>query len=58
MGGRLKVFYFLALVAILFSRAEPFLTILIEGHSRNIPVKLFQIQLTGLGEDVSKVNCW
>ena len=27
--------------------------ILVEGHSRNIPVKLFQNPLTGLGEDVS-----
>ena len=44
----LKVFLFLALVAILFSGAEP-----LEGHSRNIPVKLFQNPLTSLGEDVS-----
>ena len=29
------------------------LTILVEGHSRNIPVKLFQNPLTDLGEDVS-----
>ena len=49
----LKVFLFLAMVAILFSGAEPFLAILVEGHSRNIPVKLFQNPLTGLGEDVS-----
>ena len=26
--------------------------ILVEGHSRNIPVKLFQNPLTGLGGDV------
>ena len=29
------------------------LAILVEGHSRNIPVKLFQNPLTGLGIDVS-----
>ena len=27
-------------------------SILVEGHSRNIPVKLFQNPLTGLGGDV------
>ena len=27
--------------------------ILVEGHSRDIPVKLFQNLLTGLGEDVA-----
>ena len=32
------------------------LAILVEGHSRNIPVKLFQNPLSGL-EDVSYVNC-
>ena len=31
--------------------------ILVEGHSKNIPVKLFQNLLTHLGEDVSLVNC-
>ena len=29
------------------------LEILVEGHSRNIQVKLFQNPFTGLGEDVS-----
>ena len=29
------------------------LAILVEGHSRNIPVKLFQNPLTHLGGDVS-----
>ena len=28
------------------------LAIFVEGHSRNIPVKLFQNPLTGLGGDV------
>ena len=32
------------------------LAILIEGHSRSIPVKLFQNPLTGLG-DAFYVNC-
>ena len=27
--------------------------ILVEGHSRDIPVKLFQNPLTGIGEDVA-----
>ena len=27
--------------------------ILVEGHSRDIPVKLFQTPLTGIGEDVA-----
>ena len=31
--------------------------ILAEGHVRNIPVKLFQNPLTGLGGDVFQVNC-
>ena len=98
-GCCLKFFFlFLALVAILFSRAEPFsnfgkgvleehfceiilksgpwprrrcclkifffwaldaiLAVLVEGHLRNIPVKLFQNPLTGLGGDVFQVNCW
>ena len=29
-------------------------SILVESHLRNIPVKLFQNPLTGLGEDVSE----
>ena len=39
-----KVFFyiFLALVAILFSKAERFDEILVEGHPSNIPEKLFQ----------------
>ena len=32
---------------------HPVFAILVEGHSRNILVKLFQNPLTGLGEDVS-----
>ena len=34
-------------------RSGTIFAILVEGHSRNIPVKLFQNPLTGLGEDVS-----
>ena len=34
-------------------RSGTILAILVEGHSRNIPVKLLQNPLTGLGEDVS-----
>ena len=49
---RFKAFLFLALVAILFSEAEPFRQNLVEGHTRNIPVKLFQNPFTGLGGDV------
>ena len=32
-------------------------SILVEGHSRNTPVKLFQNPLAGLGGDVFLVNC-
>ena len=39
--GHLKVFLFLALAAMLFIRAKRRAT-LVEGHPRNIPVKLFQ----------------
>ena len=37
-------------MAILVSGTEPFIAILVAGHSRNIPVKLFQNRLTGLGD--------
>ena len=40
-------------MAILVRGTEPFIAVLVEGHSRNIPVKLFQNPLTGLEEDVS-----
>ena len=40
-------------MAILLSGAEPIFAILVEGHSRNIPVKLFQNPFIRLGEDVS-----
>ena len=40
-------------MAILVSIMEPFIAILVVGHSRNIPVKLFQNPFTGFGEDVS-----
>ena len=32
-------------------------SIFVEGHSRNIPVKLFQNPLTGLGGDVFSISC-
>ena len=32
-------------------------SVLVEGHSRNIPVKLFQDPFISLGGDVSEVNC-
>ena len=34
-------------------RSGTIFAILVEGHSRNIPVKLFQNPLTSSGEDVS-----
>ena len=34
-------------------RSGTVLEIFVEGHSRNIPVKLFQNPLTSLGEDIS-----
>ena len=34
-------FLFLALMAIFVQRSETILAILVEGHTRNIPVKLF-----------------
>ena len=40
-------------MAILVSRIEPFVAILVEGQSMYITVKLFQNPLTGLGEDIS-----
>ena len=43
------VFLFLALAAILFNGAEP---LELEGHPRNLPVKLFHNGCTGLGEVV------
>ena len=46
----LKIFFFFFCSGCHFS-------VLVEGHSRNIPVKLFQNPLTGLGDDVFKVNC-
>ena len=48
----LKSFLFFALDAILFSGTGTILAISVEGHSRNIPVTLFQTPLTGLGGDV------
>ena len=39
MGDVVKRFSYFEL---LFSGAEPFFAILVEGHSKNIPVKLFQ----------------
>ena len=32
-------------------------SILVEGHSKNIPVKFFQNPLTRLGGDVFHINC-
>ena len=46
----LKVFLFLALAAILFCGTIQ--AILVEGHLRNIPVKLFQNPFSGLGGDI------
>ena len=43
--------FLFALDAILFSERHHF-SILVEGYLRNIPVKLFQNPLTGLGGDV------
>ena len=40
-----------ALMAFCLAERHHF-SILVEGHSRNIPVKLFQNSLTGLGGDV------
>ena len=46
-------FLFFAVVAILFNGAEThFLAILVEGHPRDISVKLFWNQPIGLGGDV------
>ena len=42
-----SLFLFMALAAILFNVAEPFEQFLVEGHLRNIPVKLFQNPSTG-----------
>ena len=47
----LKIFLFLALVAILFIGAEGFLAILIESHLGNIPVKYESHYANGLGGD-------
>ena len=45
-----KVFLLLALVAILITRAEPVLAILVKGD-KNIFVKLYCNQVTGWGGD-------
>ena len=50
----MKIFLFLALVAILFNGAERFRAILVDSHLRNIPVKLFQNLSTDLAEEVVK----
>ena len=39
-------------MALLFSRAEPFVQFLVEGIMRNNSVNLFRIWVTGLGGDV------
>ena len=48
----LKVFLFLALVAIFFNGAELFEQFLVNSHLRNIPVKLFQNLSTNLAKEV------
>ena len=52
--SHLKVFLFLALVAILFNGADWFEKKLLDSHLRNIPVKLFQKLSTDLAEEVIK----
>ena len=50
----LKVFLFLAPVAILFNGVERFEQFFVDSHLRNIPVKLFQNLSTDLAEEVVK----
>ena len=54
---QLKVFSIFSSGGHFVQRSGTILAILVEGHSRSIPVKLFQTPLTGLGEAVSQVNC-
>ena len=52
------LFFFFFLLWMPFCLAERHhFSILVEGHSRNIPVKLFQNPFIGLGGDVFYVNC-
>ena len=53
MGDVVKRFFYFELWWPFVQRSGIIFAILVEGHSRNIPVKLFQNPLTGLGEDVS-----
>ena len=54
MGDVIKRFFYFELWWPLCSAERNlFFAILVAGHSRNIPVKLFQNPFTGLGEDVS-----
>ena len=51
-----KIFFCLLWMPFCLAERHTF-SIFAEGHSRNIPVKLFQNPLTGLGRDVFKVTC-
>ena len=53
-GSSLKVFLFLALVAIFFNGAERFGFFFVDSHIRNIPVKLLQNMSADLAEEVVK----
>ena len=53
MGDVVKRFFILSSGGHFVQLSATIFAILVEGHSRNIPVKLFQNPLTGLGEDVS-----
>ena len=53
MGDVIKRFYFLCSGGHFVQRSRTIFAILVEGHSRNIPVKLFQNPLTALGDDIS-----
>ena len=51
------IFFFFCSGCHFVKRNGTILAILVEDHSRNTAVKLFQNPLTGLGGDVFKVNC-
>ena len=53
MGDVVKRFFYFELLWPFCSAERNHFAILVEGHSRNIPVKLFKKPLTGLEEDVS-----
>ena len=53
MGDAVKRFFYLSSSGHFVQLSRTIFAILVEDYSRNIPVKLFQNQLTSLGEDVS-----